>query len=607
MATSLILDDEKKNLFRILAYKKAAETIASLDQELYDLWKEKKIQGLPGIGKGITLLLEEFFKTGHMKDVEKQINKYEESVYFLQNIRGIGPKTALVLSKLLSKNNNSNLHFYGNENQVNKEKNEKIIIDKLIQLCKEHKIANLEGFGEKSENDILNSVLKFQEGIKKDRRINLAEATPVAEKFVEYLKNCKAVKNIEVLGSLRRRMETVGDIDIAVSSDNPEEVIKFFVEYKYARNKEQEGESKAAIQMNSGTHVDLRVISPNQWGTMLAHFTGSKEHNIALRELANKKGMSISEWGIKLNQKPKAKDFKYKSKTTNGNVFFKTEEDFYKFLGLQYIPPELRENTGEIEAALKHSLPKLIELKDIKGDLHMHTNFNVEPSHDLGQNTPEEMVERAVKLGRKYIAFSEHNPSISKHNKSQISEILKKKKEMVDKLNQKYQSKIHIFNSLEVDILPDGNLAIEEEHLKYLDFIIASIHSSFEQTKEKQTQRILRALAFPKVKIFGHPTGRLVEKRESIMFDHDAVFKECLRRRVALEISASPYRNDLNWRLIKDLSKFDLKYIINTDSHSAKEMDLMKFGVWNARKGWLEVNSVINTWSLSEIKKFLLK
>jgi DNA polymerase (family X) len=604
MATSLILDDGKKNMFRILAYKKAAETIKEYNQEFYDLWKEEKLVGIPGIGKGITALLDELFKTGHAKDLEEQIAKHPESVYFLQNIRGIGPKTALAIAKILTNTNNQNSR---SQDPIN----EKILIDKIIQLCKEHKIAALPGFGEKSETDILNAVLKYQKGAKKDKRINLVEALPIAEKFIEYMKTCKDVETIEVLGSLRRKMETVGDIDLAATSKNPESVIKHFTKHKYAKGKVQEGENKASFEMPSGLHVDLRVIAPEQWGSMLAHFTGSKEHNVALREYAIKKGMSISEWGIKTisNSKFQISTIRKNLPEIRSNhlTTFKTEEEFYEFLGLQYVPPEIRENTGEIDAAIKNLLPYLLEVSDIKGDLHMHTNFDVSTSHDLGSDLPEKMVDNAIRLGYKYLAFTEHNPSMSKNSKIQKSEILKRKQDLVNRINQKYQMQVHIFNSLEVDILPDGSMAIEEEHTKYLDFVIACIHSSFEQEKEKQTKRILRALSFPKVKILGHPTGRLVEKRESITFDHQTVFNECSKRKIAVEISASPYRNDLNWQMIRSLKELDLKYIINTDSHSREEMDLMRFGVWNARKGWLTAKSVINTWSLSDIKDFLLK
>jgi DNA polymerase (family X) len=622
MATSLLLDDEKKNMFRILAYKKAAETISTYNQEFYDLWKEEKLTGISGIGKGITALLNELFTTGHAKDLEEQIAKYPESVYFLQNIRGIGPKTALVLSEQLKI---KNYELGINDNF------EKIVTDKVIQLCKEHKIASLPGFGEKSETDILNAVQKYQTGGKKDKRINLFDAIPIAEKFIDYMKTCKDVEIIEVLGSLRRKMETVGDIDLAATSKNPESVIKHFASHKYAKGKIEQGENKASFEMPSGLHVDLRVINPDQWGSMLAHFTGSKEHNVALREYAIKKGMSISEWGIKMTKntsssgfvipakagiqsistrKTKSLDSRIRGNDRSGEEklkTFKSEQEFYKFLGLQYIPPELRENRGEIEEAINGKLPKLIELQDIKGDLHMHTNFDVETSHDLGSSTPEEMIEKAIRLKYQYIAFSEHNPSMSKNSKTQKSEILKRKQEMVDKFNLKYEGKLHVFNSLEVDILPDGNMAIEEEHAKYLDFIVASVHSSFEQDKDKQTKRILKALSFPKVKVLGHPTGRLVQKRESISFDFAQVFEYCAKHKISPEISASPFRNDLRWDLILSLKSLDLRYIIDTDSHEKTEMDLMKFGVWNARKGWLTASQVINTWSLSEIKDFLLK
>lgn len=584
MATALTLADEKKNLFRILAYKKAAETIKSYPSEMHDLWKEKALVGIPGIGAGMKGHLDELFRTGHVKEIERQINKFPSAVYILQNVRGIGPKTAYTLAlKLRSKK------------EKGKAIGERIILDKIIQLCKEHKIAEIEGFGEKSESEILDAVEKYKEGMKKDVRINLIDAIAGAEKLLGYMKTNNNVKQAEVLGSLRRRVETVGDIDIAVATTNPESVVEHFTKFKYVKKMIEKGENKASIEMSNGNHADLRVVNPAQWGTMLAHFTGSKEHNVSLREYALKKGWSISEYGIKIEKGNK------EMKT------FENEESFYKFLGMEFFPPEMRENTGEIEAALKNQLPQLIELSDIKGDLHMHTNFNIEPSHDLGESSPEEMVNAGIKLGYKYLAFSEHNPSLSKHSKSKISEILKRKQQLVNQLNRKYRGKLHIFNSLEVDILPNGELAIEEEHLKYLDFITAAIHSSFERNSKEQTERILRALKTPKVKILGHPTGRLVQKREEIKFDHDAVFGECVKRKICVEIAASPYRNDPPWQMLKDLKSHGVSFIINTDAHHKNDLNLMKFGVWNARKGWLERKDVLNTLDLKQIKNYLCR
>ncbi len=609
MAVSLTLQDEKKNFFRILAYKKAAESISSLSQDVRDLWKENKIDEVPGIGKSMMEHLTNLFTKGKDVELRKQIDKYPESVYILQKMRGIGPKTALALAKLIGKKSNKG-------DKGNKGDFEKIIIDKVIQLCKEHKISKMEGFGEKSENEILAAVLKFKEGFKKDARILLSRAMEVAENFIGYMKQCKDVSKIEVLGSLRRKLETIGDIDIAVSSDNLENVINHFVNYRYTKSVTEKGENKASIEIANGIHVDLRVINPDQWGTMLAHFTGSKEHNVSLREYTLKNGLSISEYGIKLNNSHVGTNLpvcpmgttRRSSPTEKTKIkTFETEKEFYDFLGLQSIPPEIRENTGEVEAALNHKLPKLVELKNIKGDLHLHTNFDIRTSHDLGESTPEEIIARAIKLNYKYIAFSEHNPSMSRNSKIQKSEILKRKQDLVNRLNQKYRENMHIFNSLEVDILPNGEMAIEDEHLQYLDFIIASIHSSFEQDRDKQTERILKALEFPKVKIFGHPTGRLVGKRSSIDFDTNAVFEKCNLKRIAIEISASPYRQDPPWAMIKELQSNNNLFIINTDSHEVSEMDNMKFGVWNARKGWLEAKHVLNAWELNEVKRFLLR
>lgn len=577
MATALLLLDEKKNYFRILAYRKAAEIIESLDGELFDLWKEKKEIKLPGFGKTMRAHAEEFFTKGRVQELEETIKQIPSAVYLLQNIRGVGPKTAMVIVSHLGFNSR-------------KKEPDKVVIDKIIQACKEKKIEKIPGFGEKSQEEILRAVQKFQQGLKKEKRILLADGIRTAEKIIRFMKLNPKVQEIEMLGSLRRKCETVGDVDLAVSTTDAKSVIEHFCRFSHETLLEQ-GETKAAFELANGTRVDLRISDPSQWGTMLAHFTGSKEHNVALREYALKKNLSVSEYGIKKNNKL---------------ITFKTENEFYHFLGLQFIDPELRENRGEIKMSIENRLPDLIELGDVKGDLHVHSDFDLETSHDLGESSGNSLIQMALDLGYEYLAFTDHNPSLARHTSLQIVEILQRRKEYIQKLNDKWQGKIHVFNSLEVDILPSGELAISIEALNCLDFVIASVHSSFDQTREFQTKRLLAALDQPKVKILGHPTGRKILRRDPIAFDENAVFEKCRKNRIAIEISACPDRLDLPWKTLADLKNKNIFFIINTDSHQVRSLETMKFGVWQARKAGLTKKDILNTISLVEIKKFLL-
>jgi len=345
--------------------------------------------------------------------------------------------------------------------------------------------------------------------------------------------------------------------------------------------------------LRNNIQIDIRAQDPSEWGSMLQHFTGSKDHNIKLREFARKKGLSLSEYGIK----------KIKS---NKLMKFSNEIDFYQKLGLDYIPPEIREDNGEIEAALSHNLPRLIKLKDIKGDLHLHSSYPIEPSHDLGKSTFEQMIKKANILGYQYLGFSEHNPSQNKHNEADFISILKDKRDYIDKLNYSSSKKydIKIFNGLEIDIKPDGNLAIPDKALTYLDYAIASIHTNFNINNKAMTNRIIKGLSHPKIKILGHPTGRKIQKREAYEADWDKIFEFCLKNNKALEINSWPERQDLPDTMVKRAIEAGVLLVINSDSHRVNHMDLMKYGVYVAQRGWAEKKDILNTKSTTDIKKF---
>lgn len=572
IAAAYTIRDEKKFRFQIIAYERAADTVEHATSEIKDLWDEGQLQGLAGVGPSIKGHLEELFKTGKVKHFEEVVKGLPESMFPLLGIPGFGPKKAYKLVTIL------------------KLDNPQTVIEDLAKAAKAHKIHAIEGFGEKSEEDILEGISRFRSREAKLTRMPLPYASSIAQKVITYLQKQPAVIRADPLGSLRRMMATVGDIDIAAATNKPREVLDYFVKYPSRRVLEK-GEATASLILESGNQVDLMVQSPQSYGALLQHSTGSKHHNIHLRELAIKKGMSLSEYGIKVKGKLKE---------------FATEEEFYHALGMDWISPELREDTGEIEAALTHQLPKLVEVKDMKGDLHVHSSYNLEPSHDLGRSSMEKIIAKARELDYEYVVFSEHNPSIANHTDSQIIEIMKRRNRKIEQIKESTKS-VRIINMLEVDILTDGKLAMTDEMMSGLEGIVASVHSSFTQSKEKMTKRILKALASPYTRILGHPTGRLLGKREAYEVDWEAIFKFCQQHDKALEINAWPDRLDLPDTLVREAKRFGVKFVISTDAHEVSEMDLMSYGVAVARRGWAEKDDILNRLGYNEFSQWLHK
>ena len=570
IAAAYQLKNEEKNRFRIIAYQRAADAVEHASSELKDLWDDGKLKEVPGIGESIASHLDELFRTGKSGHFEEVMKGLPREMFDLMEVPGIGAKTAY---KLVTK----------------------IGIKSLAELekaGKKGKIAELEGFGEESQSDILRSI---EETKGRTKRHILPYAAANAGRVIEWMLKSKVVKRADPLGSLRRQAATVGDIDIAVSSDNSKEALEHFVNYPKKTRVLEKGDRTASIVLPGGVQVDLMVQPPNAYGALLQHFTGSKHHNIALREYALKHGMSLSEYGIKIKGKL--------NKLAN-------EEEFYKKLGMDWIPPELREDTGEIEAALNHKLPRLVELKDVKGDLQIHSDFDIETSHDIGESSMEEIIRKADQLGYEYIAFTEHNPSKSKHNESQVVDILKRKREAVEKLNYSFvkshcKSIKKVFNSLEIDILPDGGLAIPEKGLALLDFALVSIHSSFRLPRDKMTKRVLSALAYPQVKIFAHPTARKLNEREGVELNWPEIFSFCRKKSKWLEINAEPMRLDLPDILVREAVKTGVKLTLGTDSHHRDGMNNMAFGIAVARRGWVTKDDIVNSRSLKEFEKMI--
>ncbi len=548
----------KKVQWKPQAYRKAARAIESLGEDIKEVYEKKGEKGLeeiPGVGEAISKKIIEYIKTEKIKKLEELRKTIPKGVIELMKVQGIGVKKALKLHEKLGIKS----------------------VNELEKAAKKHEIAGIETFKEKSEENILQGI----EFMKKDKgRILLGKALPVARAIEKKLKSLKEVKEAITGGSVRRKEETIGDIDILVVSEDNKKVVDFFTSMPILKRVLAKGKTKAVIITKDNTQVDIRIIEPGSFGSALQYFTGNKEHNIHLRKIAIKKGLKLSEYGI----------FKDKKQVAG-----KTEEEIYEKLGMPYIEPELRTETGEIEAALKRKLPKLVEYNGVLGDLHVHTNYSD------GNNSIEEMAEAAKALGLKYIAICDHGGKTINHiNEKRLEKQIKE----IDKLNKKIDD-ITILRGTEVNINSDGSLSLKDSILKKLDIVVASVHSGFKFDKEKQTSRILKAMGNPFVSIIGHPTGRLIQKREQININLEKIFEKAIERKIALEINASPNRLDLNGEKVKEAVYRGVKLSIGTDAHSETQLSFLELGTAMARRGWAEKKDVLNTLNMGELKKML--
>ncbi|HVZ12154.1 MAG TPA: PHP domain-containing protein [Patescibacteria group bacterium] len=575
VAAAYTIIDERKYHFQIVAYQKAADVVERLSVELKSLHKDNKLDGISGIGPTIKQRLDELFTTGRVAHFDEVLSHVPYAIFPLLDIPSFGPKKAYKLVTTF------------------KLKYPETVIEDVKKLATDGRIAELEGFGEKSEKDILQALSEYATGTTKTRRMLLPIAYEISENVLAYLRKSKDVIDVQPLGSLRRMAETVGDVDIAATSDNPQAVIDYFVEFPHKERLIEKGPTTASFLIGGGRHVDLLVLPPEMFGSMLQHFTGSKHHNVALREYSLKKGYSLSERGVKFTKEP---DKPMKT--------FKTEESFYKFLGMDWIPPEIRDNVGEIDRAIKHTLPKLVELKDIKGDLHIHSDYQIDSSHDYGNASMQQMLTRAKELKYEYLGFSEHNPAGKNNDEKQICSILEKRAKFIEKLKESNKT-IRIINLLECDILASGKLAIPDSAMDFVDGLIVSIHSSFNTPKEKMTERILSGLSNKKARIFAHPTGRLLNSRAGYEVEWDKLFTFVANNNKALEINSWPERLDLPDMLIRDALKKNIKFVIDTDSHALSHMDNMFYGVSVARRGWCEAKDILNTYSYKDFFSWL--
>lgn len=547
------------SIFQIRAYENAADSIEHSTVEVQDLWQEGKLSEVPTLGEKLQGYLDELFTKGsvrHFEDVQKGV---PEVVFDLLDITGIGPKTAIELAHL-------GVHD----------------LDDLKKKIKSGELVS-KGFSAKIAENIISGLQQLEQ--RGSRRMLLPYAFTQAEKVLSFLKQNPKVLRADPLGSLRRMIATIGDLDFSACSEKPSEIIEYFCKMPGVVKVLERGEDRASVVINSGLRLDLLVGKPESYGALLQHFTGSKNHNIHLRTLANDKGYSLNEYGV---QKIKGKLVKTEK-----------EEELYKIMNMQTPPPEIREDTGEIEAALKHALPTLIELKDIKGDLHLHSNFPLKASHGPGANSTEEMIKKAVDLGYAYVGISDHPPAFTTHGKQEMIRLIEKRTKFIQEIKLKTKS-IRVLNALEVDILGDGSLSVPDEALASLDYCIAGIHSGHRDSKEDMTKRIIKALENPNVDIISHPTNRLLNERESSDAEWEAVFKVASENKKLLEINAYPNRLDLRDDLVRMALKYGVKFVINTDAHEALQMDNTKFGVSVARRGWVEAKDVVNTWDWTD-------
>ena len=561
IAEFLELEGEK---FKSQAYEKVAlilETMSQDIKEIYEKGGRGALKEIKGVGESIAEKIEEYIKTGKIQYYEDFKKKLPFNLDELTKVEGLGPKRAKVLYEKLGVKN----------------------LKDLEGAAKKHKIRGLFGFGEKTERNILQAInfLKKSTG-----RFLLGEILPLAREIEEKLKSLKEVKEISIAGSLRRKKETIGDVDFLVISSDPQKVMDFFVSLPDVIKVWGKGPTRSSIRTKEGFDVDLRILPQKSYGAGLQYFTGSKEHNIFLRRIAIEKGFKLSEYGL----------FKGKKMVAGQN-----EEDIYHTLGMDWIPPEMRENQGEIEMALSHSLPKIIDLKDIKGDLHCHSDW------DGGENSIEEIAQRAKEMGYSFVGISDHTKFLKiEHGLDERT--LRRRNAFIDKLNLKFKNKgFKILKACEANILSDGRLDISDNALKELDVVIAGIHSSFKMTKEKMTERIIRAMKNPYLNIISHPTGRILKKRDEYQIDFDKVLRAAKEFGVVLEINSWPERLDLSAENIRRAKKGGVKMVINSDSHQIDQMRFMEYGVYQARRGFAEKEDIINTWPLEQMIDFLKK
>ena len=562
IADMLAIEETPSSKFEVRAYRKAALTISGLQEPIEDVYAHGgpvALMGLPGIGKGLAGKIEEYLKTGKIRKYVQLKKRYPIDFTQLTQLEGMGAKRAAVLYKKLRIKN----------------------VEDLKKAISSHRIRDLAGFGERSERQFEKSIEIF--GASRGRLL-LGAALPAAEDIVKRIKGSGLAKEVFIAGSTRRMRETVGDLDILALSSRPKQLMDFFIGLGGVQSVISKGPTKTTVWLDMGLSCDLRVIDPNSIGAALQYFTGSKDHNIRVREIAIRKGYKLNEYGL----------FGRKGKLIESM----SEEVIYRKLGMQWVPPEMRESRGEIKLAQSGKLPEIIGYGDLKGDLHTHTK------ETDGTASIEEMADAAISHGLKYIATTNHTKSARIARGMDDAHFISFFRK-VDALNEKLGARLTVLKGAEVDILKDGSLDLEPKTLRQMDCVVASVHSSFNMDQGTMTKRVVKAIESGYVHVLGHPTGREIMERESYKIDLGKVAEAAEESGVALEINSQPSRLDLNDANIMLVSKYKVSFAIDSDSHSITDYDFLRYGIGTARRGWLTKNRVINAQPLEKAMKAL--
>ena len=556
---ALYLELKGENLFKIRAYENGARIIQALDEDLEVLVREKRLGTIKGVGKALEEKITELVTTGNLEYYNKLKAEFPASLFELFKIPGLGAKKIRLLYETL-----------GIET-----------IGELEYACKENRLLELPGFGQKTQENILKgiSLVRTASG-----RYLLHEAEDMALGVFNGLKECPEVNSLSIAGSLRRKKEIIKDIDILAASDQAERVMDCFVALPDVADIIGRGPTKASVRLQKGIAVDLRVVSPEQYPYALHHFTGSKEHNTKMRHTAKSLGLKMNEYGL----------FR---EADGSRIPCSNEEELFKALGMAYIPPELREDTGEIEAAMENRLPDLVERDDLKGIFHIHTCYSD------GINSIKELAEEARRQGYQYIGIADHSRSAYYAGGLSEDDVIRQHEE-IDALNEQYED-FHIFKGIESDILPDGSLDYPDEFLRGFDYVIISVHSQFRMDRESMTRRILKAMDHPAATMLGHPSGRLLLSRDPYEADMEQILAKAAERGTVLEINANPHRLDLDWRWIKRAKEIGVKLMINPDAHSIETISHTQYGLAIARKGWCEKEDILNCLGTEDMTAFL--
>ena len=546
---AMLLEAKGDSPFRVRAYRAAAARIEAMSQRLVDVWRSGNLQAIPGVGPSIATKLDEFLRTGHSDYLEALQRSVPAGIEQLMSVSGIGPNRARILSEQL------NVHTP----------------EELALAAEKHELRQLPGFGARSEARLLIEARRWSQ---RERRLLLGVAWPIAQPVIDLLRTNPIFSQVSAAGSLRRMRETVGDIDLLAASDTPAAAVDAFTRLPAVREVLAHGPTRASVLLETGLQVDLRVVEPRSWGAALQYFTGSKLHNITLRDIAIGMGLKVNEYGVFED-------------ATGRRVGGETEQDVYHALGLEWMPPELREDRGEIQAAASHRLPLLVERADLRGDLHVHSSWSD------GTASVEAMAVAAREIGLDYIAITDHSPSLSIAN-GLSPERLRQQRREIDAINDRL-APFHIYQGCEVDIRPDGTLDLPDDVLLNLDYVSASVHSRFRMGREEMTERIIRAMRHPLVNTLNHPTGRLIDRRPGYEVDLEAVLHVAATQSVAVEINGQIQRLDLDdvWsRRAKDLGCW---IVVNSDAHGPAHYQDLCYGVAVARRGWLTSANIVNT------------